>query len=153
VANDYRNDGEERLVQENRDLWTMLEARDKEIMRLRALAYPHLPKDLAKRDRALLALDLIDQLVKGGSFGDGRVLFARFDYLDMGAPSEDWIEKRDFGRKLEPAEAVTEVHKWMSRADPQSRTTFVKWLRDRRDKLKAEGRTISYNGPLGPHDG
>ena len=145
-------DAMKRLAQTNEDLWALTEAQAKEIDRLRGLAYANLPKDLAKRDRALIALHLINQLVEGGRFGKGRVLFARFDYLDMGAPVGDWVEKRDFGRKLKPAEAVSEAHKWMSRTDPQSRSTFVKWLRVRRDKLISEGRTVPYEGPLGAHD-
>ena len=143
---------QKRLAQENQDLWALVDAQAKTIERLRGLAYKHLPKDLAKRDRALLALHVIDQLVDGGPFGNGRDSFARFDYLDLGAPVEDWAEKRDYGRKLKPAEAVSAVHQWMFRTDPQSRSSFVKWLRVRRDKLISEGRPVPYMGPLGSHD-
>ena len=120
--------------------------------RLEREILPHLPRDLVKRTHAIMALDLVDQLTKGGPFEDGRVLFSRFDLAAFGEPVEDCFVPRDFGRKLSPDEAVDEAWKWCPLKPQQSRSAFLRWLKGWRRTLAEQGCRVPYAGPLPQED-
>lgn len=143
------NDAEVRDLRAAQErLWDAYQHLRDEKARLERELLPTLPASLKNRSHALMALYLIDKLTRGGSFGSGVVLMSRFDLADLGAPIEDCFERRDYGGPLAPEDAVAEVWRWCPLRPGQSQSAFLRWLKDWRRKLAAQGHRVPYSGPF-----